>query len=121
MILIAASLYLPEHITTMASRAWFYYAGDEAANAAAAAAAAAVKGSAGGSLRGGGEAGGGGDMERVKEAVRTGAGVVWRRGDTAGVESGIGRRGRIDHGEGLVRGEAARMPGEEILELLGRL
>jgi len=29
MIIIAASLYLPEHITTMLSRAWFYYAGDE--------------------------------------------------------------------------------------------
>jgi hypothetical protein len=51
-------------------------------------------------------------MERVKEAVRTRAGVIWRRGDTAGVESGIGRRrGRIDHGEGLMRGEAVRMPG----------
>lgn len=31
MIIIAASLYLPEHITTMLSRAWFYYAGDETA------------------------------------------------------------------------------------------
>jgi len=31
MIIIAASLYLPEHITTVASRAWFYYAGDETA------------------------------------------------------------------------------------------
>lgn len=30
MIIIAASLYLPEHITTIASRAWFYYAGDDA-------------------------------------------------------------------------------------------
>lgn len=29
MIIIAASLYLPTHITTIASRAWFYYAGDE--------------------------------------------------------------------------------------------
>ena len=29
MIIIAASLYLPEHITTIASRAWFYYAGDD--------------------------------------------------------------------------------------------
>ena len=29
MIIIAASLYLPEHITTMISRAWFYWAGDE--------------------------------------------------------------------------------------------
>ena len=33
MIIIAASLYLPEHITTMLSRAWFYYAGDDAAAA----------------------------------------------------------------------------------------
>lgn len=29
MITIAASLYLPEHIANVASRAWFYYAGDE--------------------------------------------------------------------------------------------
>ena len=29
MIIIAASLYLPQHITTVASRAWFYYAGDD--------------------------------------------------------------------------------------------
>lgn len=29
MIIIAASLYLPSHMTTIASRAWFYYAGDE--------------------------------------------------------------------------------------------
>ena len=29
MIVIAVSLYLPSHITTIASRAWFYYAGDE--------------------------------------------------------------------------------------------
>lgn len=29
MIIIAASLYLPEHVTMMAKRAWFYYAGDE--------------------------------------------------------------------------------------------
>ena len=35
MIVIAGCLYLPEHFTTMASRAWFYYAGpDEPANAA---------------------------------------------------------------------------------------
>ena len=31
MIIIAASLYLPEHIANIASRAWFYYAGDETA------------------------------------------------------------------------------------------
>lgn len=35
MIIIAASLYLPEHITTVASRAWFYYAGDETAGTVA--------------------------------------------------------------------------------------
>ena len=29
MIIVAASLYLPEHVMKMASRAWFYYAGDE--------------------------------------------------------------------------------------------
>ncbi|KAI9852609.1 MAG: hypothetical protein M1824_001850 [Vezdaea acicularis] len=29
MIIIAASLYLPQHIMTIASRAWFYYAGEE--------------------------------------------------------------------------------------------
>ena len=31
MIIIAASLYLPEHISTITKRAWFYWAGDEAA------------------------------------------------------------------------------------------
>lgn len=35
MILIAGCLYLPEHVATMCSRAWFYYAGpDETATAA---------------------------------------------------------------------------------------
>jgi hypothetical protein len=29
MIIVAASLYLPQHIMEIASRAWFYYAGDE--------------------------------------------------------------------------------------------
>ena len=29
MIIIAGCLYLPEHITTMCSRAWFYYAGPD--------------------------------------------------------------------------------------------
>ena len=33
MIIIAASLYLPEHVANIASRAWFYYAGDETATA----------------------------------------------------------------------------------------
>lgn len=31
MIIIAASLYLPEHIVNMWYRAWFYYAGDDTA------------------------------------------------------------------------------------------
>ncbi|MCJ1285184.1 hypothetical protein MMC26_004522 [Xylographa opegraphella] len=30
MIIIAASLYLPEHVSTIMRRAWFYWAGDEA-------------------------------------------------------------------------------------------
>lgn len=34
MVIIAASLYLPEHIVNMWNRAWFYYAGDDAAVAA---------------------------------------------------------------------------------------
>lgn len=32
MILIAASLYLPEHIAQLANRAFYYYAGDESAH-----------------------------------------------------------------------------------------
>ena len=32
MSIIAASLYLPEHIAIVLSRAWFYYAGEEAAH-----------------------------------------------------------------------------------------
>lgn len=35
MIIIAASLYLPEHIVNMWYRAWFYYAGDDTAPATA--------------------------------------------------------------------------------------
>ena len=35
MIIIAASLYLPEHVVNMWYRAWFYYAGDDTAPAAA--------------------------------------------------------------------------------------
>jgi hypothetical protein len=34
MIVIAATLYLPEHIAIMASRATFYWAGEETASAA---------------------------------------------------------------------------------------
>ena len=34
MIIIAASLYLPEHIVNMCNRAWFYYAGDDTVVAA---------------------------------------------------------------------------------------
>jgi len=30
MFILAVSLYLPHHVSTIASRAWFYYAGDEA-------------------------------------------------------------------------------------------
>ena len=30
MVVIAATLYLPEHISTIMRRAWFYWAGDEA-------------------------------------------------------------------------------------------
>lgn len=29
MVVIAAALYLPEHIAMVARRTWFYYAGDE--------------------------------------------------------------------------------------------
>ena len=29
MIIIAIAVYLPEHVTTIFSRAWFYYAGDD--------------------------------------------------------------------------------------------
>lgn len=35
MIIIAACLYLPEHVTNVWSRAWFYYAGDETASVGA--------------------------------------------------------------------------------------
>jgi hypothetical protein len=31
MIVIAMTLYLPQHITFLTNRAWFYYNGDEAA------------------------------------------------------------------------------------------
>ena len=48
MIIIAASLYLPEHVATMLSRAWFYYAGpDETATAAAVAGKTAANAGAG--------------------------------------------------------------------------
>lgn len=61
MIIVATSLYLPEHVMKMASRAWFYYAGDETAagvgtragsGAAAAAARQGDSGKAGGRLDG---------------------------------------------------------------------
>lgn len=35
MILIAASLYLPQHINFLTSRAWFYYHGDDTSTKAA--------------------------------------------------------------------------------------
>ncbi|THV47449.1 hypothetical protein BGAL_0310g00120 [Botrytis galanthina] len=34
MIIIAMTLYLPQHITFLTSRAWFYYNGDESAKSA---------------------------------------------------------------------------------------
>ncbi|PBP23894.1 hypothetical protein BUE80_DR005272 [Diplocarpon rosae] len=34
MVIIAMTLYLPQHITLLTSRAWFYYNGDESAKAA---------------------------------------------------------------------------------------
>jgi hypothetical protein len=33
MIIIAATLYLPQHITFLTNRAWFYYNGDESTKA----------------------------------------------------------------------------------------
>jgi hypothetical protein len=42
MILIAASLYLPQHIAFLTSRAWFYYHGDETTKAVVDTAAAAT-------------------------------------------------------------------------------
>ncbi|CAL3965975.1 hypothetical protein PZA11_002780 [Diplocarpon coronariae] len=35
MVVIAMTLYLPQHITFLTSRAWFYYNGDESAKTAA--------------------------------------------------------------------------------------
>jgi hypothetical protein len=35
MVLIAASLYLPQHIAFLTKRAWFYYHGDETAKSLA--------------------------------------------------------------------------------------
>ena len=54
MIIVAASLYLPEHVMKMASRAWFYYAGDETAAAAAGTRGGAAGTGGGGLGRGGG-------------------------------------------------------------------
>jgi hypothetical protein len=34
MIIIAMTLYLPQHITFLTNRAWFYYNGDESAKVA---------------------------------------------------------------------------------------
>jgi len=34
MVIIAMTLYLPQHITFLTNRAWFYYNGDESAKAA---------------------------------------------------------------------------------------
>lgn len=110
MVLIAALLYLPEHVAKMASRAWFYYTGDEAA--AAAAAAAAVAGSSLTAGRGGGGGnvgrGGGNNVEGIpKGPVRTEAIAMLRRDvDSVG-------RGDVD--------VERKRRGEEVLELLGRL
>lgn len=60
MIIVAASLYLPEHVMKMASRAWFYYAGDETA--------------AGVGTRAGPGAGAGGAGLRQGDAGRAGGG-----------------------------------------------
>lgn len=122
MVLIAALLYLPEHIATMASRAWFYYTGDEAA--AAAAAAAALAGSV--------TAGGGGNVEGIlKGPLRTAgagaeAGAVLRRVDLdINVDSVVAGKVDVDRrrgeGDSVKVVEARRMPGDEVLELLGRL
>lgn len=58
MIVIAASLYLPEHVATMLSRAWFYYAGEENAVLAPGQGAVAPAGVG----RGGGKMGGPGEL-----------------------------------------------------------
>ncbi|CCD51232.1 hypothetical protein BofuT4_P015380.1 [Botrytis cinerea T4] len=34
MVIIAMTLYLPQHITFLTNRAWFYYNGDESAKSA---------------------------------------------------------------------------------------
>lgn len=95
MIVIAASLYLPEHVTMMARRAWFYYAGDESGRDGAAAygSGAQSAGTGAGAAAVGGGGGGG---------VGGGAGA---RGVGHGMGAGIGRGGG----------------GEEILDMLGRL
>ena len=76
MIIIAASLYLPEHIMTMLSRAWFYYAGDDTV------AARGASGTSNGAIPGGLAAG----------------------------SSGQGMEGALP-----------RMPGQDVMDLLGTL
>ena len=66
MIIVAASLYLPEHVMKTASRAWFYYAGDETAAAVGTRAGSGVGAGAAGARHGGlGNAGGGADGQGV--------------------------------------------------------
>lgn len=133
MVLVAALLYLPEHITTMASRAWFYYAGDEAASAAAAAAGVVGTSISVEAGERGGSGGEGGNAEGIADvAVSTGAeagavagavagaGVVLRRIDLDTVGTGELDVNVVDKRES-VEGEIGLIPGEEILELLGRL
>ncbi|MCJ1307559.1 hypothetical protein MMC25_001206 [Agyrium rufum] len=71
MIIIAVSLYLPEHISFIARRAWFYWAGEEEDGGAA-----------------------GGNMHGV---LGTGAGAGVQR-DIMGVVSGPGAEGRMGMG-----------------------
>ncbi|MCJ1237495.1 hypothetical protein MMC14_005481 [Varicellaria rhodocarpa] len=57
MLIIAASLYLPEHIYFVATRAWFYWAGEEEGQtpvAVVAAAAVAAAGASGSGKKGAG-------------------------------------------------------------------
>lgn len=58
MIVIAASLYLPEHVATMLSRAWFYYAGEENAVVGTSQGQGQGKGRFGAAVEAGGRVGG---------------------------------------------------------------
>lgn len=95
MIVIAASLYLPEHVTMMARRAWFYYAGDESGRDAGVGSGYGYGN--GNGAQGVGAAGVGGKGVGVVGEPGMGAGGVG-----AGAGAGVGR-------------------GEEVLDFLGRL